>query len=38
MKAMKVKLRHVAHEKLRKIFRGAKTVKRFRKPESGRLR
>jgi hypothetical protein len=35
---MKVKLKHAAHEKLRKIFWGAKTVKRFRKPENGRPR
>lgn len=35
---MKVKLIRAAHERLRKIFRGAKTVMRFEKPESGRPR
>jgi hypothetical protein len=37
-KAMKVKLRCVAVETYRKIFQGAKTVKKFRKLENGRQR
>jgi len=38
IKAMKVKLMCVAVGKYRKNFRGAKAVKRFRKPENGRRR
>jgi len=37
-KAMKVKLRCVAVERHCKDFRGAKTVKKFRKLENGRRR